>query len=183
MTKPVKRLLGTTFLTGEPIFAPRDSHSLLLSAAGGGKTTCGAMPWLLSLLPDTNRAIVINDCKDGEVAIQAAETCARFGRNVAILDETAITGEDNPFRVDLSPYGSVRDAFERENGELVFAIDNANHALIPEPPNDGKNQYFRDEPRTLLEFCKNELLSGDARCLGQALCHRARRKDGAQKPA
>ena len=110
-------------------------------------------------------SIVINDCKDGEVAIQAAETCARFGRNVATLDETAITGEDNSFRVDLSPYSSVRDAFEKENGELVFAIDTANHALIPEPPNDGKNQYFRDEPRTLLEFCKNELLSGDPRML------------------
>ncbi|WP_424975337.1 type IV secretory system conjugative DNA transfer family protein [Dinoroseobacter sp. S124A] len=169
MTKPVKRLLGINPADGKPIYAPRDSHSLLLSAAGGGKTTCGAMPWLFSLLPDTNRAIVINDCKDGEAAIQSAEMCARYGRNVAILDETAITGEDNPFRVDLSPYGSVRDAFEKENGELVFAIDNANHALIPEPPNDGKNQYFRDEPRTLLEFCKNELLSGDPRMLSPGM--------------
>ena len=163
MTKQVKRLLGTSILGGTPIYAPHDSHSVLLSAAGGGKSTCGAMAWLFSLLPDTNRAIVYNDCKDGEAAIQAAEMCHRFGRNVAILDESAVTGENNPFRVDLSPFGSVRDAHEKANGELVFAIDNANHALIPEPPNDGKNQYFRDEPRTLLEFCETELLNGDPR--------------------
>lgn len=168
MTKPVKRLLGISE-DGKPIFAPKHSHSLLLSAAGGGKTTCGAMPWLLSLLPDTNRAIVINDCKDGEIAAQAAEMCARYGRNVAIIDDFGVLGEDNPYRVDLSPYGSVRDAFEEDNGELVFAIDNANHATIPEPPNDGKNQYFRDEPRTLIEFCVKELLSGDPQMLTPGL--------------
>lgn len=157
MTKPVKRLLGISE-DGKPIFAPKHSHSLLLSAAGGGKTTCGAMPWLLSLLPDTNRAIVVNDCKDGEIAAQAAELCHRYGRNVAIIDDFGVLGEDNPFRVSLSPFGSLRAAYEQQNGELVFATENANHALIPEPPNDGKNQYFRDEPRTLIEFCELELL-------------------------
>ena len=55
----------------------------------------------------------------------------------------------------------LRASFERQDGELAFATDNANHALIPEPSNDGKNQYFRDEPRTLLEFCELELLKAD----------------------
>ena len=157
MSKTVKRLLGMSE-DGKPIFAPKHSHSLLLSAAGGGKTTCGAMPWLLSLLPDVKRAIVVNDCKDGEIAAQAAELCHRYGRKVAIIDDFGVLGEDNPFRVSLSPFGSLRSAHEQQNGELVFATENANHALIPEPPNDGKNQYFRDEPRTLIEFCERELL-------------------------
>ena len=160
MTKRIKRLLGIT-ADGKALFAPKHSHSLLLSAAGGGKTSSGAVPWLLSLLSDTNRAIVVNDCKDGEMAGQLAETCHRFGRKVAIIDDFGVLGEDNPFRVSLSPFGSLRAAHETKNGELVFAIDNANHALIPEPLNDGKNQYFRDEPRTLLEFCQLELLNAD----------------------
>lgn len=49
MSKPIKRLLGMT-ADGKALFAPKHSHSLLLSAAGGGKTSCGAVPWLLSLL-------------------------------------------------------------------------------------------------------------------------------------
>lgn len=161
MTKPIKRLLGLSAVDGKPIFAPKHSHSLLLSAAGGGKTSCGAMPWLLSLLPDRNRALVINDCKDGEIAAQAADMCARFGRKVAIIDDFSVLDTDNMYRVSLSPFGSLHASFEKQNGELAFAIDNANHALIPEPPNDGKNQYFRDEPRTLQEFCENELLHCD----------------------
>tara|TARA_R110002072_G_scaffold302883_1_gene489458 strand:+ start:9890 stop:11281 length:1392 start_codon:yes stop_codon:yes gene_type:complete len=163
MTKKVKRLLGISAVDGKAIYAPKHSHSLLLSAAGGGKTSCGAMPWLLSLLPDRNRAIIINDCKDGEIAAQAADMCARYGRKVAIIDDFGVLGEDNPYRVSLTPFGSLRAAYEEQNGELVFAIDNANHALIPEPPNDAKNQYFRDEPRTLQEFCESELLSCDPR--------------------
>ncbi len=163
MTKQVKRLLGLSPIDGKAIYAPKHSHSLLLSAAGGGKTSCGALPWLLSLLPDHNRSIIINDCKDGEIAAQAADMCARYGRNVAIIDDFGVLGEDNPYRVSLSPFGSLRAAQEKQHGELVFAIDNANHALIPEPPNDSKNQYFRDEPRTLQEFCENELLSSDPR--------------------
>lgn len=161
MTKPIKRLLGLSASGGKAIYAPKHSHSLLLSAAGGGKTSCGAVPWLLSLLGDTDRAIVFNDCKDGEIASQTAELCARYGRNVAIIDDFGAVGQENPYRVSLSPFGSLRAAQEKQNGELVFAVDNANHALIPEPPNDGKNQYFRDEPRTLLEFCQNELLNCD----------------------
>ena len=159
MTSDAKRLLGMIDRT--PIFAPADSHSLLLSAAGDGKTSCGAVPWLLSLLPDFERTVVLSDCKDGEIVAQVAETCHRHGRNVGIVDDLATLGKDNPFRISLSPFGSLRAAHEKQNDELVFAIDNANHALIPEPPNDGKNQYFRDEPRTLLEFCERELLACD----------------------
>lgn len=92
MTKKVKRLLGISAVDGKAIYAPKHSHSLLLSAAGGGKTSCGAMPWLLSLLPDRNRAIIVNDCKDGEIAAQAAEMCARYGRKVAIIDDFGVLG-------------------------------------------------------------------------------------------
>lgn len=161
MTRTTKRLLGATIIDNKSVVAPKDSHSLLLSAAGGGKTTSGSMTWLLSLLPDFNRAIVLNDCKDGELAFQSAAMCERYGRKVAIIDNLAVLGAENPYRVSLSPFGSLRASFERQDGELAFATDNANHALIPEPSNDGKNQYFRDEPRTLLEFCELELLNAD----------------------
>ena len=155
---PGRRLLGLTF-DGRPIFEPRPSHSLLLAAAGGGKTTCGAIPWLQSMLADHSRAIVIMDSKDGEIAAQCAGLCAKYDRHVAILDDFGVLGFDNPHRVSLNAFGGMASAHRRENGELVFAADSANHALIEEPPNDARNQYFRNEPRTINEYAECSLLN------------------------
>jgi type IV secretion system protein VirD4 len=152
-----KRLLGLDF-NDKPIFAPRHTHSLLLSAAGGGKTTCGALPWLQSLITDTARAIIITDSKQGKIAGQAAGLCSKLGRNVAIIDEFRVLGTDNPYRVSLNPYGGVVSSFKQNDGSLLFATENACHAVIEEPEGDARNQYWRDEPRTLIEFALNTLL-------------------------
>jgi type IV secretion system protein VirD4 len=158
MSVPFGRLLGTSLTDDTPIFAPKPSHSLLLAAAGGWKTTAGSMSWLLSLLGDHKRAIIVNDCKDGEIAAQAADLCHQYGRKVAIIDDFGVLGADNPYRVSINPFGGLIAAHKKGNGELVFATDNANHALIPDPANDAKNQYFRDVPRLTQEFCQLSLL-------------------------
>lgn len=157
MDNITKRLLGSGF-DGKPIYAPKPSHSLLLAAAGSRKTTCGAVPWLLSMVGDKSRTIVINDCKDGEIAAQCADLCHAYGRSVVILDDFCVLGKDNPYRLSLTPFGNVLAAHDGDNGELIFASENANHALIAEPPNDARNQYWRDEPRTLIEFATLTLL-------------------------
>ncbi|MEM8497846.1 MAG: type IV secretory system conjugative DNA transfer family protein [Pseudomonadota bacterium] len=162
MSMPAKRLLAMGF-DGKPIFAPRHAHSLLLSAAGGGKTTCGAMIWLQSLLADTSRAIIVTDSKDGENAAQATQMCIKAGRKVAHVDEFGVLGKDNPYRISLNPYGGVIEAFRQQKGELIFATENACHATIEEPSGDARNQYWRDEPRTLIEFAQNTLLSRNPR--------------------
>lgn len=159
--RPGRRLLGRT-LDGKPIFEPKPCHSLLLAAAGGGKTTSGAVAWLQSMLADTGRAVIITDVKDGEIAAQCMTMCAKYGRNVALVDDFKLFGIDHPFRVQLNPYGGIIAAHEARQGELVFATDNANHALIEEPPRDSKNAYWRDEPRTLAEFALLSLLKHGA---------------------
>ncbi len=157
MNNPTKRILGLTF-DGKPIFAPKHAHSLLLSAAGGGKTTCGAMPWLQSLIADTDRTILVTDSKDCEMAAQAIAMCLEAGRKVAYVDSFARLGKDNPYRISPNPFGGVVSAYQKNNGELLFATENACHALIEEPSDDAKNEYWRTEPRALIEFCLNSLL-------------------------
>lgn len=108
---PGRRLLGMT-MDGRPIFEPKPCHSLLLSAAGGGKTTCGALPWLQSMLADPKRTIIVTDVKDGEIAAQCADMCAAHGRKVAIIDDFGLFGrlEDgsaHPLRIALNPYGGI----------------------------------------------------------------------------
>lgn len=157
MAEIVKRIIGLGF-DGKPIYAPKHAHSLLLAAAGGGKTTCGAVPWLQSMIADHARAIVIADSKEGEIAAQCAPMAAKYGRKVAIIDDFGVLGSDNPFRISLNRFGGVINSFIKENGELIFSSENACHALIEEPPRDQKNAYFRDEPRTLIEFALSTLL-------------------------
>ena len=158
MSAPFGRLLGMSLEDNTPIFAPKPSHSLLMAAAGSWKTTAGAVPWLLSLMGDHSRAIVLNDCKNAELAAQCADLCHSYGRKVAIIDETYVLGKDNPYRVSITPFGGIAAAHKSGNGELIFATETANHALIPDPANDARNQFWRDEARTLQEFAELALL-------------------------
>ena len=153
----VRRIIGMGF-DGKPVYAPKHAHSLLLAAAGGGKTTCGAVPWLQSLIADHARALVVADSKDGEIAAQCADMCAKYGRKVAIVDSFKVLGEDNPYRASVNRFGGVVRSFIKDNGELIFSSENACQALIEEPPRDQRNQVWRDEPRTIIEFAMNSLL-------------------------
>lgn len=156
-----RRILGLGF-DGKPIFAPRHAHSLLLAAAGGGKTTCGAVPWLQSLIADTSRAIVVADSKEGEIAAQCADMCAKHGRKVAIVDSFGVLDfawdGGNPYKVSLNRFGGMIASYRDHPGEFVFSAENAMQALIEEPPRDERNAYWRDEPRTAIEFCSCALL-------------------------
>ena len=166
MAQIVRRVLGLGF-DGKPIYAPKHAHSLLLAAAGGGKTTCGAVPWLQSMIADFSRAIIIADSKEGEIAAQCAAMCARHGRKVAIVDEFGVLhevfGPDSPWKISLNPLGAVVSAWVKHRGELVFSAENATQALIEEPPRDQRNAYWRDEPRTLIEFVICALLARNLR--------------------
>lgn len=154
-----RRLLGMTF-DGRPIFEPKPSHSLLIAAAGGGKTTCGAVPWLLSMIADQTKCIIVVDSKEGEISQQCADLCVKHGRKVAIIDDFKVIDGAHPAITILNPFGGIIEAHQREMGELVFATDSANRALIEEPSDgDSKNLYFRDEPRTLIEYAQTSLLA------------------------
>lgn len=135
-----------------------------MSANGGGKSTCGALPWLYSVIAsDPTKAIAVFDSKNAEIAAQMAETIARYGRKVALIDDMGVLGADNPYRVSLNPLGVVMASFQRQEGDLVLSSENANVALIPEPERDERNAYWRNEPKTLIEFCTYVLMKWNPR--------------------
>jgi len=160
-----RRLLG--LLDGKPLWAPT-GHSLLLSANGGGKTTCGVMPWIMSMLaaPDWG-SVVVTDVKDGEIAAQLAPMLMDMGRPLAVIDPMQALPEDIPGRVDLNPLSAVNDAFAASPADAVFATEQANMALVPDPPGGvDKNQFFRDGPKRLIEFVQNTLARRSAHLAG-----------------
>lgn len=156
MTRRPQRLLGLS-LDDCPILEARAGHSMLTAATGSAKTIAGTMSWLLSTVSDHTLSVILNDPKDGECAIQAAELCARHGRRVAIIDDADVLG-DNPYKVRVNALGSVVTAFEATDGELVFATETANQTFVEEPPNNAKDAYWREEPRTILEFAEFSFL-------------------------
>jgi type IV secretion system protein VirD4 len=158
-----QRLLGLALESGVPIWAPK-GHSLLLAAAGGGKTTSGAMPWLFSYAAcDNGTAVLGLDSKDGEMAMQSATMLAGLGHKVAVIDDFR-TWPQCPYRVELNPFGAAVSVFENASEDLIFALDSIALALIEEPADgDSKNKYFRAWPRLMIEFAVMVMLSRNPR--------------------
>lgn len=157
-----RRLLGFT-LGDDPILAPK-GHSLLLSAAGGGKTTAGLMPWLFSLLASASRpAILLLDSKDGEIAHQVCPMLEMLGIPTAVIDETHILPTEIYGRTTLNPIDSVVSTFRERPDDLVFANQSVTHTAIEEPERDERNRYWRAWPRNLIEFAIYILLKRNPR--------------------
>jgi len=160
MLQNPRRILGLTLEDCLPIFEPNaTASSLTYAAAGGGKTTCVAVPALMCMLADTARAQVFNDVKNGEISAQIADMCIKHGRKFGVIDDSYVLGKDYPHRISVNPFGNVVTAWEQDNPDLIFEIENTSHTFIDEPKNDAKNKFFRDGPRMFFEFGLLELLN------------------------
>jgi len=67
MSSPFRRVLGIGF--DDKIIREPDpsASSLTFAATGGGKTTAVGVPAVQSMLADTDRALLVNDVKNGEI--------------------------------------------------------------------------------------------------------------------
>lgn len=151
-------LLGFDFHDA-PIWTPDAGGSrIVYAAAGGGKTTCVAVPSTLSALSDTGMAQVINDVKSGEIAAQIAPVCLKHGRLFGVIDDTKVLGADYPHRIGLNPFGAITHAFEHATGDLGFVLEGTMRVFIDEPPDRPKDFYWRQGPRDILEIGTRALL-------------------------
>lgn len=86
-------LLGFDF-DGRPIWTPDAGGSrIVFAAAGGGKTTCVAVPSILCAIADTDTAVIINDVKQAEITSQIEPVCVKHGRFFAVVDDFGIMEE------------------------------------------------------------------------------------------
>lgn len=167
----MSRLLLALDFDEKPIWAPKGGGSrIVYAAAGGGKTTCVAVPSILSALSDTGMAQIINDVKSGEISIQIEPVCVKHKRLFGVIDDCRQLGEDFPHRLDLNPFGAIAHAHQIGSDDLAFIIEGAMRALIDEPPRDQKQFYWRQGPRDLMEVgVRALLLSATGMCTPGAL--------------
>ena len=163
MSERPRRILGMTF-DGRPIFEPPNAgSSIVYAAAGGWKTTGVTVPAIQALLADGNRALFINDVKEGEIAAQIGSMCLKYGRKFGVVDDFKVLGPKYPHRISLNAFGAAVAASIRNADDLPFIIENITHALIDEPKDDSKNFYWREGPRDALDLGLKILLSQNTR--------------------
>ena len=159
----VRRVLGLSF-DGKAIYEPSSTaSSLTFAATGGGKTTAVGVPAIQSMLADADRALLVNDVKNGEIAAQVGDMCVQYGRKFGVIDDFHVLGDDYPHRISLNPFSSIQLAHKRGDNDLPFLIEGMSHTFIPEPGGEGdaKNFYFREEPREFLNLGTRMLLGRD----------------------
>lgn len=151
MSALIGRPIGLS-MSGRVMIDPLPNSSCIIyGATGAAKTTSAVMPCIQGLLAETDLAQIINDVKDGEIFEQIAPMCRKYGRKFGGLDDFQVFGADCPYCYSLNPFGAIVATAKQSPADLLFAIEGAAHALIPEPPSDTKNQYFRDTPREELD--------------------------------
>lgn len=151
MNAPIGRPIGLSMSNRLMLDPFPNASCMIYGATGAAKTTSSVMTSIQGLLADTGLAQVINDVKEGEILAQIAPMCHKYGRKFGGLDDFGILGEDCPYAYSLNPFGAIVATAKQTPADLLFAIEGAAHALIPEPPNDTKNQFFRDTPREELD--------------------------------
>ena len=98
--------------------------------------------------------------REKQIFEQTGEMLAELGVPIALIDPANLF-KDHPLRVDLNPFDGAINTYLHNRPDIVYASENVTHALIPEPADDAKNLYWRDEPRTLIEFAMLALLKRD----------------------
>lgn len=125
---------------------------MIIGATGAAKTTAASMPTIQGLLATTAITAWGNDVKDGEHFAQLRGIAEKTGRKLGAIDDAGVFGFDNPYRLNVNPFGSIVSALHHEPETLNFTIETATHAFVPEVEDGNRNFVFRERPRRELHL-------------------------------
>lgn len=149
-----QKVLGA--LDGHLIYEPpQASHSIVVSANGGGKSTCMALPTIMSIAHQIKNGARMSceviDPKNGELAHQAAPMLDELGIDYAILDDWD-QFRDHPRTVAMNPLGGLTHAHQADPRSFGDVLDRVAHTVCPSVKEDGRNEYFYRSPRERLNI-------------------------------
>lgn len=149
------RLLGVTF-SGRLIYAPKnlpESHSAIFAANGGGKTSCGGVPLILSIAHQMAAgkkvSILVNDPKDGEVFAQVAPVLDRLGIPYVVVDNWNVFRKHRA-AVHLNPFAMLHRIRKSDPASAEEYIEAIAAALCPMPEHVSHQEYWYLEPQIRL---------------------------------
>ncbi|MDJ0825697.1 MAG: hypothetical protein QNJ16_09355 [Rhodobacter sp.] len=125
---------------------------LVIGGIGSGKTTCAIVPAVQAMIADRDRGLILNGAKNGEIASQIGDMARKLGRKFGAIDPFDELGKDFPYKIRVNELSGLVTACEQSDPGLPFLIKSVTQTLIPEPDNDQRNFYWREEPRIRLKF-------------------------------
>lgn len=147
------RIGGLTLDNRRPFFLP-GPHTITYAPSGAGKSTCVAMPALMSFIAsEPDKAVLVNDSKNAELCAQAVPMLLRAGRKVAIIDPFNTRPEFADLRIDLNPLGAAVSTYRRHPEDLLYVNEGIGLSLLEGPAvPDMRNFYWEESPRKILRY-------------------------------
>ncbi|WP_022694708.1 type IV secretory system conjugative DNA transfer family protein [Ponticaulis koreensis] len=136
---------------GEPVFVDIESNGLVLSPAGGGKTTGFVIP---ALMHHTG-SIFVSDMKQGSlVHITSRTRKKRLKNEIVILDPVAVMTGIDQIASRYNPLSLLIDDWKDDTKRKYLMSDLRGFVkqMLPEPKQEGENKFFRSGSRKLLQF-------------------------------
>lgn len=139
-----QKVLGA--LDGHLIYEPPNaSHSIVVSANGGGKSTCVGLPTIMSIAHQIKNGArmgcMLIDPKNGELAHQAAPMLDDMGIDYAIADDWD-QFRGHPSVVAMNPLSGLVHSYRHDPKSFGDVLDRVAHTLCPSVKGDGRNEYF-----------------------------------------
>lgn len=134
--------LPSGLLSGEPIFAHTETHSLVNGPAGSGKTVSFCIP----MLCHCPHAMLVMDPKKTLWEATASVRAGRLGQRAVLL-----CPNDRKNSEQLNPLDLIGEKLERDSPDALVVAEEYAYQLHPEPEGDsGQNLFFRIGSRRVL---------------------------------
>ncbi|WP_171173687.1 type IV secretory system conjugative DNA transfer family protein [Ruegeria sp. HKCCD8929] len=154
----IRRILSVDDDGSATIEPDNTSSGLVLGGIGSWKTTSTALPMIQSMIADRERGQMINDAKNGEIASQIGAMAEQLGRKFGAIDPYNELGDDFPNKITVNELSGLVTAHRRNDPGLSMLVKGVAQTLVPEPDNDQRNFYWREEPRIRIRFAIRFLL-------------------------
>lgn len=154
---------------GIPLFVDIESNGMVLSPAGGGKTTGFVIPVLMH----HKGSIFVTDMKQGSLAAITARSRRKHLQNeIIILDPTHAALVRKQPAARYNPLSVLIDDWLDKSKRKYLMSDLRSFAkqILPEPKQATENTFFRNGSRKLLQFVLLYLVTrGETATLTKAL--------------
>lgn len=152
--------IGVCVHTGRPLFFRGETHGLILSPAGGGKTANFFIP---ALLHDGDHSMVVADLKAALACVTAKTRRKRHKQETYFLNPAGIAQDRLGPAARYNPLQILKDSWnEGRLQDLITDAQTIAYQLLQEPPQSGENTYFRNGSRSIMVFCMLYLVTQES---------------------
>ncbi|MCK5375377.1 MAG: type IV secretory system conjugative DNA transfer family protein, partial [Alphaproteobacteria bacterium] len=142
--------LGTCTETGQPLFFKGETNGLTYGPAGSGK----GIFFVICVLLHLKMSMIVSDSKGTNACISKHMRERWFGHKTYCNNPAGLWTDILGKPARHNPLIILDDAWKAgKTADLITDAQAFAKILLPEPPQSGENEFFRQASRTLIVFC------------------------------